>query len=96
MTKTMCSPGYHHNDFEGTHVLVHMMYGCGHLYIYIYIYIYIYTLCTPVYIYLYTDIYIYTKYFRSLYTRSITETDVKHFKSRALQSIRKITRSNVN
>ena len=29
--KTMCPPGYHHNDFVATHALEHMMYGssCG-------------------------------------------------------------------
>ena len=25
--KTMCSPGYHHNDFVAIHALGHMMYG---------------------------------------------------------------------
>ena len=25
--KTMCPPGYHHNDFVATHALGHMMYG---------------------------------------------------------------------
>ena len=24
--KTMCPPGYHHNDFVATHALGHMMY----------------------------------------------------------------------
>ena len=44
ITKTMCPPGYHHNDFVATHALGHMMYGCTvvRLYIYIYIYLYIY------------------------------------------------------
>ena len=25
--KTMCPPGYHHNDFVATHALGHLMYG---------------------------------------------------------------------
>ena len=25
--KTMCPPGYHHNDFVATHALGHIMYG---------------------------------------------------------------------
>ena len=25
--KTMCPPGYHHNDLVATHALAHMMYG---------------------------------------------------------------------
>ena len=25
--KTMCSPGYHHNDFVATHALGHTMYS---------------------------------------------------------------------
>ena len=25
--KTMCPPGYHHNDFVATHALEHMMYN---------------------------------------------------------------------
>ena len=25
--KTVCSPGYHHNDFVATHALGHMMYS---------------------------------------------------------------------
>ena len=25
--KTMCPPGYHHNDFVATHALGYMMYG---------------------------------------------------------------------
>ena len=41
--KTMCPTGYHHNDFDATHALGHMMYGCKYICIYIYIYnIYIY------------------------------------------------------
>ena len=40
--KTMCPLGYHHNGFEATHALGHMMYG-------IYTYVCIYT----VYIYIY-------------------------------------------
>ena len=38
--KTMCPLGYHHNGFEATHALGHMMYG---IYTYVCIYtIYIY------------------------------------------------------
>ena len=44
--KTLCPPGYHHNGFNATHALGHMMYGytwthdvwraqCFHDYIYI-------------------------------------------------------------
>ena len=31
--KTMCPPGYHHNDFVATHAFGHMMYGsCAQVY----------------------------------------------------------------
>ena len=43
--KTMCPLGYHHNGFEATHALGHMMYG-------IYTYVCIYT----VYIYIYKNL----------------------------------------
>ena len=42
--KTMCPLGYHHNGFEATHALGHMMYG-------IYTYVCIYTIYIYIYIY---------------------------------------------
>ena len=66
ITKTMCPPGYHHNDFVATHALGHMMYvsyththSLTHTHTHTHIYIYIYV-CIYIRLYIYIYIYIYS------------------------------------
>ena len=68
--KTICPPGYHHNDFVATRALGHMMYGYTVIYIYIYKYIiYIYNIYIYIYIYIYMYMYIYIYIYIYLYIR---------------------------
>ena len=67
--KTMCLPGYQHNNFMTTHSLGHMMYGYLWLYIIYILYIILcyYIICIIYYIYTYIYILLivnpYLKYF---------------------------------